>query len=148
VIFVAAAAAGFAWVLLAGDDGWPERIPALSAGQLTEEPTDVWLTNGGTVFNQRYSPLEEIDTSNVDQLRGVWMTNLESGTAAKYSAEGQPIFLAAASRSARARSTSGSSTATSSRSTRRRARWRGGRKSEAGGTDSRSPPRLSITTGW
>jgi quinohemoprotein ethanol dehydrogenase len=91
VIFLAAAA-GFAWVLLAGDDGWPERVPALSAGQLTEEPTDVWLTNGGTVFNQRYSPLDEIDTSNVDQLKGAWMTNLESGTAAKYSAEAQPIF--------------------------------------------------------
>jgi hypothetical protein len=75
VIFVAAAA-GFVWVLLAGDDGWPERVPALSAGQFTEEPTDVWLTNGGTLFNQRYSPLDEIDRSNVKDLKGVWMTDL------------------------------------------------------------------------
>jgi alcohol dehydrogenase (cytochrome c) len=28
----------------------------------------------------------------VKNLRGVWMTDLESGTAAKYSAEGQPVF--------------------------------------------------------
>lgn len=88
-----AAAAGAAWLFLI-DDGqeWPATVPALSAEQLTDEPTDVWLTNGGTLFNQRYSPLDEIDASNVKDLKGVWMTDLESGTAAKYSAEGQPIF--------------------------------------------------------
>jgi glucose dehydrogenase len=85
-VILVAATAGFAWVLLAGGDGWPERVPALSAADLTEEPTDVWLTNGGSLFNQRYSPLDEIDTSNVKNLKGVWMTDLESGTAAKYSA--------------------------------------------------------------
>ncbi|HEX6724732.1 MAG TPA: c-type cytochrome [Gaiella sp.] len=67
-------------------------MPALPADDLTNDPTDVWLTNGGTLSNQRYSPLDAIDTSNVKDLKGVWMTNLESGTAAKYSAEGQPIF--------------------------------------------------------
>jgi len=75
------------------DDGSrrPEAAPAFTAEQLAEDPTDAWLTNGGTLANRRYSPLTEIDTSNVSELRGVWMTDLESGTDAKYSAEGQPI---------------------------------------------------------
>ena len=42
--------------------------------------------------NQRYSTLDEIDTSNVAQLKGVWRTHLKgSGVAAKYSGESQPI---------------------------------------------------------
>jgi quinohemoprotein ethanol dehydrogenase len=77
-------------------------VPALSADDLTKEPTDVWLTNGGTLANQRFSPLDEIDTSNVGRLKGVWMTHLESGTAAKYSAEGQPIFYRCSPTTARA----------------------------------------------
>jgi quinohemoprotein ethanol dehydrogenase len=82
-----------------GEDGKPivkpaaiEAAPAFSADDLTAEPTDRWITNGGTLSNQRYSPLDEIDTDNVAQLKGVWMTSLKgSGTAAKYSAEAQPI---------------------------------------------------------
>jgi alcohol dehydrogenase (cytochrome c) len=66
--------------------------PAFSADELTAEPTDAWLTNGGTLANQRYSPLDQIDTSNVGDLKGVWMTDLRgAATAAKYSAEGQPV---------------------------------------------------------
>ncbi len=69
-----------------------EPAPAFSAEELSEEPTDAWITNGGTLANQRYSPLDDIDTSNVKELKGVWMTDLlGSATAAKYSAEGQPI---------------------------------------------------------
>ena len=69
-----------------------EAAPAFSADDLTAEPEDAWLTNGGTLMNQRYSPLDEIDTDNVKDLKGVWMTDLKgSGVAAKYSAEGQPI---------------------------------------------------------
>jgi alcohol dehydrogenase (cytochrome c) len=69
-----------------------EPAPAFSAEELMEEPTESWLTNGGTLANQRYSPLDQIDTDNVDELKGVWMTDLDgSGVAAKYSAEAQPI---------------------------------------------------------
>ena len=69
-----------------------EPAPAFDAGELTEPPREGWLTNGGTVWNQRYSPLDQIDTGNVAQLRGVWRTNLDgSGVAAKYSQETQPI---------------------------------------------------------
>ncbi len=79
------------------DDGFTdasqiEPAPAFSADDLTEEPKEAWLTNGGTLSNQRYSPLDEIDTDNVGDLKGVWMTDLKgSGVAAKYSAEAQPI---------------------------------------------------------
>ena len=69
-----------------------EPAPAFSADELSEEPTDAWLTNGGSLTNQRYSPLDQIDTDNVDELKGVWMTDLDnSGVDAKYSAEAQPI---------------------------------------------------------
>ena len=93
-VILAVSAAFVIWLLLVRDTGssWPATVPALSADDLTKEPTDVWLTNGGTLANQRFSSLDEIDTSNVGRLKGVWMTHLESGTAAKYSAEGQPIF--------------------------------------------------------
>jgi quinohemoprotein ethanol dehydrogenase len=74
------------------ESGGIEPAPAFTADELTEEPKEAWLTNGGTLSNQRYSPLDEIDTGNVDELKGVWMTDLDgSGVAAKYSAEGQPI---------------------------------------------------------
>src|SRR4051812_29345386 len=66
--------------------------PAFSAEELNALPTEQWITNGGTLANQRYSPLDEITTSNVSGLKGVWLTHLKgSGTAAKYSAEAQPI---------------------------------------------------------
>ena len=55
-------------------------------------PKDDWPTVGGNLMNERYSPLDQIDTSNVSQLKGVWRTHLDgSGVAAKYSAESQPV---------------------------------------------------------
>jgi alcohol dehydrogenase (cytochrome c) len=66
--------------------------PAFTSAQLATLPTTDWITNGGTTLNERYSPLKEIDTTNVKDLKGVWMTDLHgSALAAKYSAEGQPI---------------------------------------------------------
>ncbi|HKO37723.1 MAG TPA: PQQ-binding-like beta-propeller repeat protein [Solirubrobacterales bacterium] len=66
--------------------------PAFTAEQLAADPKENWLTNGGSLSNARYSPLDEIDTENVEDLKGVWMTHLNgSGEATKYSAEAQPI---------------------------------------------------------
>lgn len=66
--------------------------PAFSIQQLNQAPEDDWLTNGGSLRNQRYSPLKEINLSNVHQLKGVWLTHLDgSGVANKYSAEAQPL---------------------------------------------------------
>ncbi len=73
-------------------DGGIATAPAFSPDDLVAEPKDNWLTNGGTLWNQRYSPLDEINVDNVGDLKGVWMTNLKgSGIEAKYSAEAQPI---------------------------------------------------------
>jgi hypothetical protein len=50
-----------------------------------------WITNGGNMTNQRYSTLQQIDTSNVKQLKGAWMTRLKgSGLGGKYSLEATP----------------------------------------------------------
>jgi quinohemoprotein ethanol dehydrogenase len=68
------------------------KAPNFSAGDLTALPKDDWPTVGGNLYNERYSPLDQIDTSNVSQLKGVWRTHLRgSGVGAKYSAESQPV---------------------------------------------------------
>jgi quinohemoprotein ethanol dehydrogenase len=74
--------------------GAPDRFasPAFSAKQLTEAPRKGWVTNGGTVFNQRYSPLDAISRENVSNLKGVWKTSLEgSGVGPGFSGEAQPL---------------------------------------------------------
>lgn len=49
-------------------------------------------TNGGNLTNQRYSTLDEINTDNVKQLKGAWMTRLQgSGDGGKYSLEATPL---------------------------------------------------------
>jgi alcohol dehydrogenase (cytochrome c) len=66
--------------------------PAFSTAQLAALPTDDWITNGGSLANDRYSPLTQIAAANVKGLKGVWHIHLKgSATAAKYSAESQPI---------------------------------------------------------
>ena len=70
----------------------PDRTPAFAAEDLVEPPTTRWITNGGTIWNQRYSPLDQIDTESVDELRGVWRARLESGIEAKYSGEAQILY--------------------------------------------------------
>ena len=66
--------------------------PAFSGETLAALPTTDWLTNGGNLFNQRYSPLTEIDRTNVGELKAVWRTHLDgSGAAPRNSGEAQPI---------------------------------------------------------
>ena len=63
-----------------------------SAARLTAPPTTSWPTNGGNLYNQRYSPLKAIDRTNVAQLKGVWRAHLRgSGTAPQYSGFAQPL---------------------------------------------------------
>ena len=76
----------------AAQTGTVQTAPAFSIAQLNTLPTDDWITNGGSLANQRYSPLDEVDTKNVAKLKGVWMTHLGGDAlAAKYSAESQPL---------------------------------------------------------
>ena len=51
-----------------------------------------WLTNGGNLANQRYSPLTEINRDNVANLRGVWRASLGgSGMGPRSANQAQPI---------------------------------------------------------
>src|SRR6266436_3549996 len=51
-----------------------------------------WITNGGNLTNQRYSTLKQIDTTNVKQLKGAWMTRLKgSGLGVKYLNQATPL---------------------------------------------------------
>src|SRR5258707_15691790 len=66
--------------------------PALSGRELAKFPVASWPTNGGDVFNRRYSPLSEIKRDNVKTLKGVWRTGLNgSGVGPRYSGEAQPL---------------------------------------------------------
>jgi quinohemoprotein ethanol dehydrogenase len=66
--------------------------PAFTSEELYEEAGDNWITNGGSTQNYRYSTLDEINTENVSELKGDWMTKIGSNaTAAKFSAEGQAL---------------------------------------------------------
>jgi quinohemoprotein ethanol dehydrogenase len=93
IAIVIALAFGAAYLVKRNNgSGGITAAPAFSADELAALPTENWITNGGSLANQRYSPLTEIDASNVSELNGVWHTHLRgSATAAKYSAESQPL---------------------------------------------------------
>ncbi|HWG32512.1 MAG TPA: PQQ-binding-like beta-propeller repeat protein [Steroidobacteraceae bacterium] len=63
--------------------------PAFDAKQLTTLPTTQWITNGGTVFNQRYSPLQLLNRDNVAGLKALWRTGMGSGLQPGYAGEAQ-----------------------------------------------------------
>ena len=71
----------------------PVRGADPEINQLLQSPVvRNWVTNGGNLTNQRYSTLKQIDTTNVKQLKGAWMTRLKrSGFGTKYSAEATPL---------------------------------------------------------
>jgi alcohol dehydrogenase (cytochrome c) len=66
--------------------------PEFTADELNEEAGDNWITNGGNLTNDRFSTLDEINTENVKELEGDWVTKIgKEATAAKFSAEGQAL---------------------------------------------------------
>ena len=71
----------------------PVRAADPDIDRLLQSPVGKdWVTNGGNLTNQRYSTLKQIDTSNVKQLKGAWMTRLKgSGFGGKYSFEATPL---------------------------------------------------------
>jgi quinohemoprotein ethanol dehydrogenase len=73
----------------AADGAKIKKSPAFSAKQLMALPTSQWVTNGGTVYNQRYSPLDQINRDNVAGLKAVWKTSMGSGKSPGNSGEAQ-----------------------------------------------------------
>jgi alcohol dehydrogenase (cytochrome c) len=65
--------------------------PAFTPEELLAPPREGWVTNGGTLFNQRYSPLEQINRDTVGELKAVWRASLGSGAGPGFSAEAQPL---------------------------------------------------------
>jgi quinohemoprotein ethanol dehydrogenase len=53
--------------------------PAFTARELMAAPRDNWITNGGDLFNQRYSPLTLLNRDNVAGLKALWRTGMGSG---------------------------------------------------------------------
>ena len=91
-----AIAVAAAVVLTAGCGGSASEsadVPAFNADNLASTAGTNWPTVGGSFANDRYSTLDEIHDGDVGDLKGVWHTNLaDSGTAAKYSGESQPVI--------------------------------------------------------
>ncbi len=66
--------------------------PTFSSDELNEQAGDNWITNGGSLTNDRFSSLDEINTENVKELKGDYVTKIgKEATAAKFSAEGQAL---------------------------------------------------------
>lgn len=66
--------------------------PAFSAQDLSAPPTENWLKVGGSLLNENWSPLKQIDRENVGKLKAVWQRHLDgSALAMKYSGEAQPV---------------------------------------------------------
>jgi quinohemoprotein ethanol dehydrogenase len=63
--------------------------PAFSARDLVTLPREGWITNGGNLFNQRYSPLEILNRENVAGLKALWRTGMGSATEPGYAGEAQ-----------------------------------------------------------
>jgi quinohemoprotein ethanol dehydrogenase len=58
-----------------------------------DPPQTDWATNGGTLSNQRFSALQQINRGNVGGLKAKWRTHLGSGGAAQHSGQAQPIVV-------------------------------------------------------
>lgn len=65
--------------------------PAFTATQLNADPTTQWLTNGGSLSNERFSPLTELTRDNIAQVKAEWQLHLGSGTGPRHSGQGEPI---------------------------------------------------------
>ncbi len=93
VLALAVATCGSSVVAATVGGAGPEgRIPAFSAAQLAAYPEDGWWTNGGSLSNQRYSPLDLINRQNVSQLKARWRASLNgSGLSPRAGNQAQPI---------------------------------------------------------
>jgi len=79
-------------------------LPSIASAQSVPRPTQDeltqtkaggkdWITYGGSLSNQRYSTLDQINTSNVAGLKGAWLTRLGSGKGSKYRFEADPLVV-------------------------------------------------------
>src|SRR5450631_3444551 len=89
--FVAVAAA-LSLVLVSAAMG--QAQPASNAANVTQPASNDWPVVGGNLGNDRYSSLDQISTTNVQNLKAAWMIHLGSGLSTgtpPYSLEATPI---------------------------------------------------------
>jgi len=65
--------------------------PAFSAEILNAPQDEAWITNGGTLSNQRYSPLEQVNRENVANVKAVWRADLNSALDFRHNNQAQPL---------------------------------------------------------
>jgi alcohol dehydrogenase (cytochrome c) len=65
--------------------------PAFTVDQLSAPQNDGWITNGGSLANQRYSPLNQINRDNVKQVKAVWRAGLDSALDFRHNNQAQPL---------------------------------------------------------
>src|SRR5512139_3236044 len=65
--------------------------PAFTPAELSTPSDNGWLTNGGTLSNQRYSPLTQVNRQNVKGLKAVWHVQLGSGKELRHNNQAQPL---------------------------------------------------------
>jgi len=67
--------------------------PAFGAHELVKLPSQSWITNGGNIYNQRYSALDQINRDNIKDVKAVWRVSLNgSGLGQAYSQQAQALF--------------------------------------------------------
>ncbi|MCP5144562.1 MAG: PQQ-binding-like beta-propeller repeat protein [Gammaproteobacteria bacterium] len=65
--------------------------PAFTAKTLSNPASEGWLTNGGTLSNQRYSPLQQVNKDNITGMKAVWHVKLDSALDFRHNNQGQPL---------------------------------------------------------
>jgi alcohol dehydrogenase (cytochrome c) len=79
--------------LAGADEREIARSPRFDAAALAALPRTAWITNGGNLANQRYSPLTSIDRGNVGKLKAVWRASLGgSGVTPRGSNQAEPLY--------------------------------------------------------
>ncbi len=63
--------------------------PAFKARDLVTPPRANWVTNGGNTFNQRYSPLTQLNRDTIKDLKALWRTSMGSGANPSNSGQAQ-----------------------------------------------------------
>lgn len=92
---VAAAVVILAVVSCATDTGGDPKATAIGRGSSDVPlPRTDWNTNGGDLFNRRYSPLTQINRDTVKNLKGVWRVRMDgSGASQRNSATATPLVI-------------------------------------------------------
>src|SRR5690606_26717079 len=70
-----------------------QSSPAFTPEQLLQAPQTSWPTNGGNLYNHRYSPLTQINRDNIAGMKAEWRVHMNgSGSGPNHSGQAQPLF--------------------------------------------------------